>query len=673
MDFLRRKSADVVGVQETRVMTQERCVVGMTTVKKAKWKTRLVEADATCKGYASAGVAIACRSHFGAFSMQEQVVEYDAARIAHLHIGAVCRGGMHCFSVYLHTCEGMSARNQTLLLQLARLVKAVTGPWVVMGDWNMELGTLEAAGWAEEVEGKILCPTLPTCKGSVLDCFVIDRRLMHAVLYVRRLDNFGLHPHSPVRLALMAEPRKLLVRTLVAPQRVPATMPLGCLTKEQTEMGAEGRGGNGGVGDWMGGWLARAEGVWAEIWGREGKERERMSGRAEGPKLVWKSALGPPADKVLFATVVSRSWGKIVNWCATIVQAGAHVGARGDRWHPLSRAAMVARRKIRAAAKWEWQPGAQRDVLWDFLRAFEENDAGRGDDDSAMVTMRAWAEREGEKASRDAAAESTRKFQQWIHEGHANGLSRQHAMSKCAGQWVQGKRVKEKANEEGLTSVVGQWGGSYVDCELGKLVATVQARGKDVEVPANIQQEVELEGKRWAKEWAAGEMLEGCQWPEDMGRLAEITAHQIVQAASTFTDSVGLGWDRLHPKALVRLPEAMLSELGKIMAAAEEMGSWGDSVGIVIAALLPKGDGGWRAIGLLPTIVRVWARVRGGMVKDWEEANDREYLYGGKGKGAQIAAWKFAARRRRHDSIRRNSRRCFWTSRKRSTRCHIII
>ena len=42
-------------------------------------------------------------------------------------------GGIHCFAVYLVTCEGMSERNRALLLDLARLIKAVRGPWVVMG------------------------------------------------------------------------------------------------------------------------------------------------------------------------------------------------------------------------------------------------------------------------------------------------------------------------------------------------------------------------------------------------------------------------------------------------------------------------------------------------------------------------------------------------------------
>ena len=66
------------------------------------------------KGYATAGVAIAARSHFGARRGGEEMnwednVDHDATRITHSHIGIGCRGGIHCFSIYLHTAEGPSA------------------------------------------------------------------------------------------------------------------------------------------------------------------------------------------------------------------------------------------------------------------------------------------------------------------------------------------------------------------------------------------------------------------------------------------------------------------------------------------------------------------------------------------------------------------------------------
>ena len=65
---------------------------------------------------------------------------------------------------------------------------------------------------------------------------------------------------------------------------------------------------------------------------------------------------------------------------------------------------------------------------------------------------------------------------------------------------------------------------------------------------------------------------------------------------------------------------------------------------LVIIVLLPKPDGGFRPIGLLPFLPRLWMRARRHIIVEWERLNHRPYLYGGKGMGADIAVWKQAAR-----------------------------
>ena len=58
--------------------------------------------------------------------------------------------------------------------------------------------------------------------------------------------------------------------------------------------------------------------------------------------------------------------------------------------------------------------------------------------------------------------------------------------------------------------------------------------------------------------------------------------------------------------------------------------------------LLPKPAGGTRPIGLLPTLYRVWARLRRPVSAGWEEANGAEEFWGGKGKGSEDVAWQQA-------------------------------
>ena len=107
---------------------------------------------------------------------------HDTTRIVTAHVGAICRGGIHIFSVYLCTKEGLIERNRNLLAQLARLIGAARGPWIVMGDWNLAPAALEETTWPDEVQGKVLCTRAPTCNLAVLDFFAIDKRLLPAVM-----------------------------------------------------------------------------------------------------------------------------------------------------------------------------------------------------------------------------------------------------------------------------------------------------------------------------------------------------------------------------------------------------------------------------------------------------------------------------------------------------------
>ena len=56
--------------------------------------------------------------------------------------------------------------------------------------------------------------------------------------------------------------------------------------------------------------------------------------------------------------------------------------------------------------------------------------------------------------------------------------------------------------------------------------------------------------------------------------------------------------------------------------------------------LLPKGEGGYRPIGLFPTLIRIWFRVRLIIVNVWEKQNGMPSAYGGPGMGAQKAAFQ---------------------------------
>ena len=162
------------------------------------------------------------------------------------------------------------------------------------------------------------------------------------------------------------------------------------------------------------------------------------------------------------------------------------------------------------------------------------------------------------------------------------------------------------------------------------------------------QQAAEAVAAVWALEWAAFAEQPVLEWPPDLKdelvRLPRLHISAFRRALASFPDATGLGWDDLHPKALLRLDDTMLAALLRILFLCECRGTWPASTAIAIVALIPKTDGGRRPIGLLPLLPRIWMRARHDVIRDWERANDRDYLYAGPSKGAQVATWKQAAR-----------------------------
>eukprot|EP00959_Pyramimonas_sp_CCMP1952_P015767 333557-Pyramimonas_sp.AAC.1 len=59
-------------------------------------------------------------------------------------------------------------------------------------------------------------------------------------------------------------------------------------------------------------------------------------------------------------------------------------------------------------------------------------------------------------------------------------------------------------------------------------------------------------------------------------------------------------------------------------------------------AMLEKPEGGFRPIGLLCTLIRVWGRFSRSVARAWEGINKRSYFYGRSGKSCERGVWKRA-------------------------------
>eukprot|EP00973_Karenia_brevis_P084274 11695867-Karenia_brevis.AAC.1 len=72
-------------------------------------------------------------------------------------------------------------------------------------------------------------------------------------------------------------------------------------------------------------------------------------------------------------------------------------------------------------------------------------------------------------------------------------------------------------------------------------------------------------------------------WPESLGEaLPTILLAALKVACMSFPVGTGLGWDKMHPRAIVRLSDEALQLLIRIFLLAEQAGRWPDCVGIIL-------------------------------------------------------------------------------------------
>ena len=144
---------------------------------------------------------------------------------------------------------------------------------------------------------------------------------------------------------------------------------------------------------------------------------------------------------------------------------------------------------------------------------------------------------------------------------------------------------------------------------------------------------------------ASGRVAPCSSLPISMGEpLPPFDVDDLRQACVSFPAGTGLGWDAFHPRAIARLSDDLLLFLVQILLAAEVAGRWPVAIGVVLIALLPKADGGLRPIGLFPSIIRIWMRIRLPVAQKWLRENERPFFFASAGKGAPVATWKQSAR-----------------------------
>ena len=178
---------------------------------------------------------------------------------------------------------------------------------------------------------------------------------------------------------------------------------------------------------------------------------------------------------------------------------------------------------------------------------------------------------------RAAQHASLKKWIKRVHEGPASGLRRQHKFSRCAAGWTPTAKSSGTVSKTDTTDEIDAVDGLSHD-QLDELREQLSSNF----APANAQQEADDEATAWHKQWGKGLVMRPVAWPTDLGDdLPEIVYQELVDAGDTFPVETGLGWDRLHPRVIGRLPKPLVIMLISLIIQCELEGQWPEAVAVV--------------------------------------------------------------------------------------------
>ncbi len=225
-----------------------------------------------------------------------------------------------------------------------------------------------------------------------------------------------------------------------------------------------------------------------------------------------------------------------------------------------------------------------------------------------LITLRDGLDAASTRLDQAECKEESDAWKAWLREGVASGAANAHAYTRTPTEHV--------------------------------LQSTVDAAGCLSCAPVALLEE---QRTKYAEHWRPARGPFQYCWKGGTA-LPRMAAATIREAALSFPWRTASTYDGLHPRQLANLSDAALEVLATLLQIAELTGSWPPQVSLVVTVMLPKPSGGFRPIGLLPAIYRVWARARRGEADAWEAANQRPFFAAAAGNGPVDAMWRLTAR-----------------------------
>ena len=131
--------------------------------------------------------------------------------------------------------------------------------------------------------------------------------------------------------------------------------------------------------------------------------------------------------------------------------------------------------------------------------------------------------------------------------------------------------------------------------------------------------------------------------PRGTSHLPQLTVDGLAgfnAVVSSVKPKTGIGVDAIHPSIWSRISEKGKQLYTDLLNDVERTLTWPAQIQTLIYLLVPQTPTGERPIGLMPSIVRVWERMRKPNLDQWMISQSRSYDWACKGRSAEMAAWQ---------------------------------
>ncbi len=691
---------EVLCVQEHKLLHGDDVEAERKRVLDRGWKSAWSPAtpSGTAANEASGGAAIFVKNHIGV-DVPHGGEDVYPGQVAATMIEMASLGWMVVYSVYGRCGDEMTNRNWEMCQALTNHALGHGLPWIAGGDWNLEPPTLRASGWLAKMRATILTANVDATthagrrRGRHIDFFVASQSIAAVGPRLSLCADAVIRTHDAISLTMPVAPRQFTIRRLVRAKVFPRELPIGPRRMVDTpaDIRSSARAalalGNGGdreaavimINEATREILRHLEEVLIEAYMIDDERRDSYVGRANGVTYAQGPLLGPKIGKYGAAAPTVRRLRALQDRAAALAAAAARRmqkaeatteggGGGAAAWtdlierakaaiHTGHHVAAVERKKrgetaadchdwaceLKAIGRWTerwatWAANRTRGSgggdLCHQYQVLHDGDGGGGHSDwvaEVAALCQRVAEQVAAAAERAEAAERSERqaaVRKWATEAS-------HAGAAMAHRW---------------TKVPQGWRPETIEAEInGSRVVTAD--------PGAV---VEQERAKWEALWRPSAPAQAKpRWGRTVP-LSRPTVEQFRRAARKFPRRTGIGVEGILPADFDALDDEGITVCIEIMLACEAIGHIPDVIALILVRLIPKRDGGRRPIGLLPSLYRIWAKVRAGAVRDWERQWARDYFAAGPGKSAEAAAWASALRAEIARSANASSASVLW-------------